>query len=217
MISSSAIDHTCLTPKPSRSLARASSRAAVCASMLLPALCLAHVGVDAGGHHGAIASAAAGLVHPFTGFDHLTAMLALGVWSALTARRVWLAPLVFAATLALGAVLGLAGVALPGIEPMIAASLLALGLLLAGGARLPMAAGAGVAALFALFHGAAHGQEFAGNDALFAVAGMVIATALLHTAGICIGLLMRHRHAWLPRIAGVAVAVFGVVLLGQLA
>ncbi|HZT54658.1 MAG TPA: HupE/UreJ family protein, partial [Burkholderiaceae bacterium] len=188
-------------------------RAAFCAGLLVPALCLAHVGNDSGGHHGA---AVAGFMHPFTGLDHLAAMLALGVWSALTARRVWLAPLVFAATLAVGALIGLGGSTgfwLPSVEPMIAASLLVLGLLLATGAKLPALGGAAIAAVFALFHGAAHGQELAGHGALAAVAGMVVATALLHSAGIGLGLALKQRSVWLPRAAGAAVALFGVTLL----
>jgi urease accessory protein len=195
---------------------RVLSRAAFCAALLLPALCLAHVGSDAGDHHGT-AALAAGFAHPFTGFDHLAAMLVLGVWSALTARRVWLAPIAFVATLAIGALVGSAGIAMPSVEPMIAASLLALGLLLAIGAKLPAIGGVAVAAVFALFHGAAHGQELAGHGALWAIAGMVVATALLHTAGIGLGMLLRQRSVWWPRVAGAAVALFGVALLGQLA
>lgn len=196
---------------------RSIARAALGAALLVPALCFAHVGTDAAAHHGAAASAAAGFAHPFTGLDHLAAMLALGVWSALTARRAWLAPLAFAGTLALGAMLGAAGLGWPAVEPVIAASLLVLGLLLASGARLPAIGGAALAAVFALFHGVAHGQEFAGHDALFAIGGMVAASALLHTAGIGLGLLLKHRSAWLPRSAGGAVALLGVSLLAHLA
>jgi urease accessory protein len=202
------------------SFPRLLARASIGATLLVPALCFAHLGNDAGLHHGASAALAAGFAHPFTGLDHLAAMLAIGVWSAMTARRVWLAPLAFAVTLAVGALLGQAGLAgplLPGVEPMIAASLLVLGLLLATGAKLPASGGAAVAAVFALFHGAAHGHELSGRDALFAITGMVCATALLHAAGIGLGLLLKHRNAWLPRAAGTAVALLGVALLGQLA
>jgi urease accessory protein len=187
------------------------------AALLVPALGFAHVGPDGAGHHGAAAAVAAGFAHPFTGFDHLAAMLALGVWSALTAKRVWLAPLVFAATLTVGALIGLAGWAVPGVEPMIAASLLVLGLLLATGAKLPAVGGAAVAALFALFHGAAHGQELAGHGALWAIGGMVVATALLHAAGMGLGLMLKQRNAWLPRATGAAVTLFGMALLAPLA
>ena len=192
--------------------------AAVTAGLLLalPALAMAHTGTDAGLHHDAQDAAgalAAGFAHPFSGLDHLAAMVALGLWSAMTARRAWIAPLAFAGTLLVGALLGLAGVTLPVVEPMIAVSLLALGLLLASNARLPAAAGALMAAGFALFHGLAHGAELAGPTAAFALIGMVAATALLHGAGIGIGLLLRSRAAWLPRVAGTAVALFGIALL----
>jgi urease accessory protein len=164
---------------------------------------LAHVGGDAGEHHGLLT----GFTHPLTGLDHLAAMLAVGLWSALTARRTWTAPLAFAGLLLVGALLAQGGVALPGIEPMIAASMLVVGLLLATQARLPEAAGALLVGAFALFHGAAHGQELAGTGALF---GMVAGTAVLHLAGMGLGLLLRARSAWLPRLAGAAVALFGL-------
>jgi len=181
--------------------------------LALPAFAMAHTGSDAGQHHDAAGALAAGFAHPFSGLDHLAAMVALGLWSAMTARRAWIAPLAFAGTLLVGALLGLAGVTLPVVEPMIAVSLLALGLLLASNARLPAAAGALMAAGFALFHGLAHGAELAGPTAAFALIGMVAATALLHGAGIGIGLLLRSRAAWLPRVAGTAVALFGIALL----
>jgi urease accessory protein len=161
------------------------------------------VGGDAGEHHGLLT----GFTHPLTGLDHLAAMLAVGLWSALTARRTWTAPLAFAGLLLVGALLAQGGVALPGIEPMIAASMLVVGLLLATQARLPEAAGALLVGAFALFHGAAHGQELAGTGALF---GMVAGTAVLHLAGMGLGLLLRARSAWLPRLAGAAVALFGL-------
>ncbi len=163
----------------------------------------AHVGADAGSHHGFVS----GFVHPITGLDHLAAMLAVGVWSALTTRRLWLAPLSFAALLLGGALLAQAGLALPAIEPMIAASMLVLGLLLAARIQLPEAAGAVLVGGFALFHGAAHGQELAGAGALV---GMVLGTATLHLAGMGIGLGLKRTSAWLPRVAGAAVALLGV-------
>ncbi len=166
---------------------------------------LAHVGADAGGHHGLLT----GFSHPLTGLDHLAAMLAVGFWSALTTRRVWAAPLAFAGLLLAGALLAQAGIAFPGIEPMIAASMLVVGLLLAAQVRLPEAAGALLVGAFALFHGAAHGQELAGTTALL---GMVAGTAVLHLIGMGLGLMMRTRAAWLPRLAGAAVALFGMTM-----
>jgi len=159
-------------------------------------------------------SAADGFMHPLTGADHLCAMIVLGVWSAMTSRRVWLAPLTFASVLLLGALLGLARVPLPAVEPMIAASLLVLGLLTATRARLPEIAGAAVAGVFALFHGHAHGYELPeAAIALPYIAGFMVATITLHCVGIAGGLALRRGGAWLPRAAGLGVAAYGVLLL----
>jgi len=102
----------------------------------------AHTGVDGGHDHGFVT----GFLHPLTGADHLAAMVAVGLWSALTARRAWpdllWAPLGFAVMLLVGAIAGLTRVQLPAVEPMIAASLLVVGLLVAT-QRSPAGAGCG--------------------------------------------------------------------------
>lgn len=190
-------------------------RAALVALMTAPAAVMAHPG-----HEHVVASTAAsfasGLLHPPTGLDHLFAMVVLGVWSAMTAKRVWLAPLSFAAVLLLGALLGLGGIALPAIEPMIAASLLVLGLMTAARARLPEVAGAAVAAVFALFHGAAHGGELpVGASAMPYVAGFMLATVALHCVGIAGGLVLRNTQAWAARVLGGGVALYGAALLAS--
>ncbi|WP_439519964.1 HupE/UreJ family protein [Hydrogenophaga sp.] len=162
----------------------------------------AHVG-DAHDHGGLLM----GFLHPITGLDHLAAMLAVGVWSAMTTRRLWVAPVSFASLLLAGALMAQAGVAFPAIEPMIAASMLVVGLLLAAQVKLPEAAGAVLVGAFALFHGAAHGQELADGAAL---AGMVLGTALLHAVGIGLGLGMKRASQWLPRVVGAIVALMGL-------
>jgi urease accessory protein len=162
----------------------------------------AHVG-DAHDHGGLLT----GFLHPITGLDHLAAMLAVGVWSAMTTKRLWIAPLSFASLLLAGALMAQAGISFPAIEPMIAVSMLVVGLLLAAQVKLPEAAGAVLVGAFALFHGAAHGQELADGSALI---GMVLGTAVLHTVGIAMGLGLKRAHAWLPRLAGGAVALMGL-------
>ena len=185
----------------------------------LPLAASAHVGVDGAAHHAA--GFAQGFLHPFTGMDHLAAMVAVGLWSALiarSARDVLWAPVGFAAMLLAGALVGLSGVQLPAVEPMIAASLLAIGLLVVTRLRLPGPVAAAVVGVFAVFHGVAHGYELSGDHgAGLAIAGMVLATALLHAGGIAIGWALRRRTVWLPRVAGAAVALFGAALLAQLA
>jgi urease accessory protein len=176
------------------------------AALCLPALAMAHVGSDGAAHHGF----AAGFSHPFTGIDHLLAMLLIGLWSATLTRRWWVAPLAFVAMLLVGALLASAGLALPAVEPVIALSLVLLGALLAARTAWPAAAMAAVAALFALFHGAAHGTELQGMEAL---AGMVLATALLHGVGLLAGHALQRHSVWWPRAAGIAASLVGAVLL----
>lgn len=171
---------------------------------------LAHTGRPGHLHAGFVD----GALHPLTGIDHLVAMLAVGAWSALAVRQVWAAPLAFVALLACGAVSGAAGLQVGGVEPMIAASLLALGLLIATLRRVPAAAAAAIAGGFAFFHGAAHGVEIGG--ALPMLAGLVVTTAALHGAGIAIGRIVLERHRWLPQISGGLVTLLGATLLLRL-
>ncbi|WP_077032862.1 HupE/UreJ family protein [Pelomonas sp. KK5] len=172
---------------------------------LCAAPAFAHVGADGAAHHHGFTD---GLIHPFTGIDHLAAMLAVGIWSAGSVQRRWAAPLMFVAMLLAGALLARAGVAFPAVETMIAGSLLAAGALLLAPRQLPL--GGLVMGGFALFHGAAHGVELAGYAAL---AGMVAGTAALHVLGIGLGLQMRRYADWLPRVAGAAIALIGLGLL----
>jgi urease accessory protein len=182
---------------------------------LLPIAASAHIGADAGAHHGS--AFLMGVVHPFTGFDHLAAMLAVGAWSALafkhSARRMWAVVIAFAALLLAGGIAGMAGASLPVVEPMIAASLLVLGVMIATQIKLPVAVGAAVVGAFAIFHGFAHGSELPATQALATLVGMVLGTMSIHALGILAGRLVLQRNEWLPRVAGVAVALLGVGLL----
>lgn len=173
----------------------------------------AHTGAGAHDHSAFLA----GLMHPLAGPDHLAAMLAVGMWSALAVRPAWLAPAGFVALLAAGALAGFAGLQVPAVEPMIAASLLVLGLLVAARRGLPLAAAVALAGGFAFFHGAAHGAELAGGQQWLALAGMLLASAGLHVAGMAIARLVLERHRWLPRVSGAAVALLGATLLVRLA
>lgn len=185
-----------------------------------PVIAFAHVGVDGAAHHHA-SGFLAGFAHPFTGTDHLAAMVAVGLWSALVARsggEALRAPLAFAAMLLAGAVAGLSGAALPAVEPMIAASLLVIGLLAAARLRLPSGVAALVVGAFAVFHGIAHGRELADDGgAALVLAGMLAATVLLHGAGMAAGWALRTRAAWLARTGGAVVALLGVAMLARLA
>lgn len=182
-------------------------------TLMMPAVALAHTAAGEGHQHANLLS---GLLHPLSGIDHLAAMLSIGIWSALAVRPVWLAPLAFVALLGAGATAGFAGLAVPLVEPMVAASLLVIGLLVAARRGMPWWMATGLAGLFAFFHGAAHGTEPAGGQQWEALLGMVLTTALLHLVGIAMGRGML-RIQWLSVASGAAVAALGLFMLSRLA
>lgn len=157
-----------------------------------------------------------GFLHPLSGPDHVLAMLAVGLWGAqLGAPAIWLLPIAFPLVMALGGMLGLVGVPLPGIEYGIAMSALLLGAAVLFEARPPLAVAAALVGFFAIFHGHAHGTELPpGQSALLYSMGFVIATGCLHATGIGIGAV--HRWPWgraLLRAAGAGIAAGGVFFL----
>ena len=157
-----------------------------------------------------------GFAHPFGGLDHVVAMVAVGLWGAfLGVPAVWLLPVVFPLVMAFGGVLGAAGVPLPSVEIGIALSAVVLGIMVAGAQRPPLWIAAVIVGAFAIFHGHAHGTELPGNaNALTYSAGFVIATGLLHLAGIALSGLKRWPFGeWVVRLGGAAISVAGLVFL----
>lgn len=143
----------------------------------------AHLSPD---EHGSLI---AGLTHPLFGLDHILAMVAVGLWATmLGGRAVWIVPAAFVGTMIVGFCLAMAGVGLPFVEPVILASVVVLGLVIAASVELPATAGAVLVGAFALFHGHAHGAELGTATAMSYLAGFAVATTLLHGAGIAIGL-----------------------------
>jgi urease accessory protein len=182
------------------------------AFMLPPGLAHAHPGF----HESVSNMFAQGILHPLTGFDHLLAMLAVGIWAAMSskglAEAIW-TPLGFAALLFVGALAGMAGVALPLVEPAIFASLLVIGLLLAWKVSLPKSASISLVGFFALFHGMAHGLELpAAEGAALFIAGFMLSTFALHAAGLFAGLMTKRHAVWLSRVAGSGIAAYGAFL-----
>ena len=139
----------------------------------------AHVGQHGGG------VLIDGLKHPFTGIDHLIAMLAVGLWSAqIGGRRQWAWPLAFVAAMVVGGALGRSGASIPFVEPAIAASLVAFGIVVVLAFNAPLAAGAALIAAFAIAHGFAHGAEASDTGFGGYAAGFVTATVIIHLIGI---------------------------------
>lgn len=157
-----------------------------------------------------------GWQHPLTGIDHLLAMIAVGLLAVrVGGRGVWLIPLAFLGAMTVGGVAAQAGLTVPGVEMGIVASVLVLGGMVVAAGTAPAWIAAGVVAAFAFFHGHAHGTEMAAGGSLVSYAmGFLLATALLHLAGI-LGAsgLARLRQDRLARLAGGAIAACGALMM----
>ncbi|MBB3137127.1 urease accessory protein [Rhizobium pisi] len=186
------------------------------AAIALPAAASAHpaIGEAAGFSHG--------FAHPISGLDHILAMVMVGVFAfQLGGRATWLVPATFVLVMALGGALGVAGINVPFVEIGIALSVVVLGAVVAFNVKAPLAAALGVVGLFAIFHGHAHGAEMPENatGAAYA-AGFMIATALLHVAGLALGYVVgragERQGAFVTRAAGGIAALSGIVILAGL-
>ena len=175
----------------------------------------AHVGAE-----GLAGGFLSGFTHPILGWDHVIAMVAVGLWGAyLGAPAIWALPITFPVVMAFGGVLGIIGVPVPAVEVGIATSAIVLGVMVAIAARPPLWIAAVIVGVFAIFHGHAHGTELpsAANPLAFSI-GFVVATGLLHLAGIAIGLLVRWPAGSIAvRAGGWAIAAFGLAFLTGIA
>ncbi|MDO8812925.1 MAG: HupE/UreJ family protein [Gallionella sp.] len=184
-------------------------RLSVMAGLLLPSFAYAHVGA------GEASGFMHGLAHPIGGLDHICAMLAVGIWAAqMGGRSLWAVPLTFVGVMALGGMLPMLGISLPFVEQGIVLSVLLLGVLIAASVRLPLWLSSGMVGMFALWHGHAHGAEM--PELAFGMGyalGFMLATALLHAAGIAFGLgMQRISRERLVHAAGAGIALCGVYL-----
>jgi urease accessory protein len=174
---------------------------------------MAHTGT------GAHVDAMHGFLHPLTGLDHVLAMVAVGVFAAqLGGRSLWAVPAAFVLAMVAGGALGYFGTPLPMVEQGIALSVIVMGLAVAFGVKLPVGPAMALVAVFAVFHGHAHGAEGAGAGSFAGYAGgFVVATALLHAAGVVLGLALERLGGGLAvnsrRLVGAAGAVAGAAIL----
>lgn len=157
-----------------------------------------------------------GFLHPILGFDHLVAMVAVGLWGAfLGMPAMWLLPVIFPVVMALGGAMGIAGLPLSGGEVLIAGSAIVLGGCVALAWRAPHWIAGILVGAFAIFHGHAHGAELPQSASPIAyAAGFVIATGALHLFGITFGMLSRYPSGERAvRVCGAAIAVVGLAFM----
>ncbi|WP_047540491.1 HupE/UreJ family protein [Methylotenera versatilis] len=175
-------------------------------------LAIAHPGHELVGT--SLDSAYAGFIHPLTGWDHLLVMLAIGIWaSKLGGKARWQLPLTFLTSMTLGAILGLAGITFSGVETAIAASVMAMGLLLAINLPIPAISRIGIVAIFAVFHGMAHGVELHSQQSYAALGGMLMATALLHAIGLMLASRRLNLANWIQSLLAWGIALVGGYML----
>jgi len=160
-----------------------------------------------------------GFAHPLGGYDHVLAMIAVGLFAAqLGGRALWFVPSAFVITMAAAGAAGMAGLALPHVELGIALSVLVLGAVVALRIGMPVQIAIAMVALFAVFHGYAHGIEMPAGEGVSALrygAGFIAATILLHAIGIAAGMALERlpRGARIAQVAGGAMTLAGAALL----
>ena len=132
-----------------------------------------------------------GFLHPFTGYDHLLAMVGAGMWAALLAVRrpsaAFLMPAAFMLMMAVGAAAGFAGIKVPLAEAGVLASVFMLGGLVMAAVRVPISTAFIVVGWFALLHGYAHAMDSPAEDPGTYIVGFLAATAILHSIGLALG------------------------------
>lgn len=192
------------------------NRLLIAALALLPSTALAHSTADMG------SGFMAGFTHPLFGLDHLLAMLAVGIVSTQLKHKyaIWTLPATFVGVMLVGGLIGTSGYKAQGVEVGIALSVVVLGTSIFFGSRLPVAVIYGFVAFFALCHGYAHGAEMPEQaEALMFALGFMLATTIIHLAGVSIGLFATKitQGSEYLRFAGGVIAGMGLqFLLGAL-
>ncbi|GEM_PF-353405 len=163
----------------------------------------------------------AGLMHPFSGFDHFLVIVLVGFWSAFMLKKIWLGPCIFILGMCLGVFAGLSNLPLNIFEFGIAASVIAMGLLLLVQQQYSSKAILSLIGCFGIFHGFAHAELFSsgsfGTSLLVQdMAGLILATGILHLSGALLVKFLNEKTAIVAKITGFASVIYGWVLISQL-
>jgi len=183
--------------------------------VLFSSLAFAHPG------HELTVSFMSGLLHPFSGLDHLLVIVLVGFWSAFVLKKIWLGPCFFILGMFFGVLSGLSGLSLNFFEFGIAISVIAIGLLLLIRNQYSTKAILSLIGAFGVFHGYAHAELFSNASygiSLIAedMAGLFLATGFLHLSGAILVQFLKDKTTIIARVTGFASVIYGWVLLSQL-
>lgn len=191
----------------------------ILAATLAACAASAHQGEAAGGGF------VTGVLHPVTGWDHVAAMVAVGLWGAFQgAPAIWALPVAFPLVMAVGGALAVAGLPFLAVELGIAVSGLVVGLLVALALRPPLPGAAAVHDAFgdmgpfyaSLLHplaDPAQGVALAGAAAMLARQRLETVRPAFAALAICGALAAGAATAGLaPNVPQQALAVLAVTL-----
>ena len=189
-------------------------------NVLLIALAISFVPSTVYAHEGGnmpLGGFLSGLVHPVLGYDHLLAMLSVGILSAqIGGRAIWTVPATFVGVMAFGGVLGIIDIGISITEIGIAFSLVILGSIIASERRLPIVLAMIGVGFFAIFHGYAHGTEMPQTAEPVTYAfGFLTGTALIHIAGVLVGDISKkyRRGPQVLQVGGGIIAIVGLLFV----
>jgi len=185
------------------------------AGALFSGLAFAHAG------HNVSVSFISGLLHPFSGVDHLLVIVLVGFWSTFVLKKIWIGPCVFLLGMCMGVLARLTNVPLNFFEFGIATSVIAIGLLLLVKNQYSSKAILTLIGTFGIFHGFAHAQLFSDSSLAISlvgqdIVGLILATAALHLSGALLVKLLKEKTNVIAKIAGFASVIYGWVLISQL-
>jgi urease accessory protein len=186
-----------------------------CTGSLFSGLTLAHPG------HDVSISFISGLLHPFSGLDHLLVIVLIGFWSAFVLKKIWLGPCIFVFGMCLGVIAGLASLPLSFFEFGIAASVIVLGFLLLVRNWFSNTAILALIGSFGVFHGFAHADQLTSSSIgllllVQDLVGLILATGVLHLSGAFLVKVMKEKTSIFAKVAGISSLAYGLFLMGQL-
>jgi urease accessory protein len=158
-----------------------------------------------------------GLGHPVIGLDHLAFLIAAGVVAGVAGLGLWM-PVVFVAASIFGVVIHMQEINLPGVELLIALSVVGIGVLLAGDwSKLGRGTWAAIFAVAGLFHGYAFGESIVGAEPA-PLGAYLVGLALIQSAIAVGAAALTSRQAWTsnalaPRLVGAVVLGVGITAL----